>query len=141
MAQQKPINVKVSTKKVIDALQKALDLRKKQLADYDKAKKEYDKAVIDFHDSLSELFRSGKGKVTSVIKSHAFRYNEDNNKYELTIEFPVSVKSPKEVEGNFHGWQHTQEIEELENAIAVLKMTDEEMVSTNTYAGVAKFIK
>ena len=140
MAQQKPINVKVSTKKVIDALQKALDLRRKQLADYDKAKKEYDKAVVDFQDSLSELFRAGKGKVVSVSRNNNWR-EPSTNKYELNIEFPASVKEPKEVEGNFHGWQHTQEIEELENAIAVLKMTDEEMVSTNTYAGVAKFIK
>lgn len=140
MAQQKPINVKVSTKKVIDALQKALDLRKKQLADYDKAKKEYDKAVVDFQDSLSELFRAGKGKVVSVSKANTWR-EPSTNKYEIVIDFPVSIKEPKEVEGNFHGWQHTQEIEELENAIAVLKMTDEEMVSTNTYAGVAKFIK
>lgn len=140
MAQQKAINVKVSTKKVIDALQKALDLRKKQLADYDKAKKEYDKEVLDFHDSIAELFRAGKGKVISVSRNNNWRVPVSNS-YELNIEFPASVKEPKEVEGNFHGWQHTQEIDELENAIAVLKMTDEEMVSTNTYAGVAKFIK
>ena len=140
MAQQKPINVKVSTKKVIDALQKALDLRKKQLADYDKAKKEYDKAVVDFQDSLAEMFRSGKGKVVSISRNNSWR-EPSTNKYELVIDFPASVKEPKDVEGNCHGWQHTQEIDELENAIAVLKMTDEEMVSTNTYAGVAKFIK
>ena len=140
MAQQKSINVKVSTKKVIDALQKALDLRKKQLADYDKAKKEYDKAVVDFQDSLAEMFRSGKGKVVSVSRNNYWRVPLSNS-YELNIEFPASVKEPKDVKGNFHGWQHTQEIDELENAIAVLKMTDEEMVSTNTYAGVAKFIK
>ena len=137
---QKPINVKVSTKKVIDALQKALDLRKKQLADYDKAKKEYAKAVVDFQDSLAERFRAGKGKVVSVSRNNSWR-EPLSNSYELNIEFPASVKEPKDVKGNFHGWQHTQEIDELENAIAVLKMTDEETVSTNTYAGVAKFIK
>ena len=136
----KPISVKVSTKKVLDALQKALAERQKTVADSDKAKKEYEKAVKDFQDNLSEMFRAGKGKVTSVSKSHAYRYNEDNNKYELTIEFPASVKPPKEPE-NLNDWVMKSEIEELENAIAVLKMTDEETINTSTYKGVARFIK
>ncbi len=137
---QKPISVKVSTKKVIDALEKALAERKKSIADNEKAKKEYDKAVTEFRDSLAEMFRSGKGKVTSVSKSHAYRYNEENNKYEITVEFPASVKAPKEPE-NLNDWSMKSDIEELENAIAVLKMTDEETINTSTYKGVARFIK
>ena len=137
---QKPISVKVSTKKVIDALEKALAERKKSIADNEKAKKEYDKAVTEFRDSLAEMFRSGKGKVTSVSKAHNFRYNEENNKYEITVEFPASVKSPKEPE-NLNDWSMKSDIEELENAIAVLKMTDEETINTSTYKGVARFIK
>lgn len=137
---QKPISVKVSTKKVIDALEKALAERQKSIADNEKAKKEYDKAVTEFRDSLAEMFRSGKGKVTSVSKSHAYRYNEENNKYEITVEFPASVKAPKEPE-NLNDWSMKSDIEELENAIAVLKMTDEETINTSTYKGVARFIK
>ncbi len=137
---QKPISVKVSTKKVIDALEKALAERNKTVADNEKAKKEYEKAVKDFQDSLAEMFRAGKGKVTSVSKSHNFRYNEEQNKYELTIEFPASVKAPKEPE-NLNDWVMKSEIEELENAVAVLRMTDEETINTSTYKGVARFIK
>ena len=137
---QKPISVKVSTKKVIDALEKALAERQKTVADNEKAKKEYEKAVTEFRDSLAEMFRSGKGKVTSVSKAHAYRYNEENNKYEITVEFPASVKAPKEPE-NLNDWVMKSDIEELENAIAVLKMTDEETINTSTYKGVARFIK
>lgn len=137
---QKPISVKVSTKKVIDALEKALAERKKSIADNEKAKKEYDKAITEFRDSLAEMFRSGKGKVTSVSKAHNFRYNEEQNRYEITVEFPASVKAPKEPE-NLNDWSMKSDIEELENAIAVLKMTDEETLNTSTYKGVARFIK
>jgi chromosome segregation ATPase len=137
---QKTISVKVSTKKVIDALEKALHKRKTQIADYEKAVKEHNQAEKEFRDSLAELFRSGKGKVTSVSKSYNYR-NEDSNKYELSIEFPASVKAPKEPKQEFREWEIKQEIEELENAIAVLKMTDEETISTSTYKGVARFIK
>ena len=137
---QKPISVKVSTKKVIDALEKALAERNKTIADNEKAKKEYEKAVTEFRDSLAELFRSGKGKVTHVSKSHNFRYNEEQNRYEITVEFPASVKAPKEPE-NLNDWSMKSDIEELENAVAVLRMTDEETINTSTYKGVARFIK
>jgi hypothetical protein len=137
---QKPISVKVSTKKVIDALEKALAERKKSIAENEKAKKEYEKSVMEFRDSLAEMFRSGKGKVTQVSKAHNFRYNEEQNRYEITVEFPASVKAPKEPE-NLNDWAMKSDIEELENAVAVLRMTDEETINTSTYKGVARFIK
>ena len=138
---QKPISVKVSTKKVIDALSKALAERKKEVADNDKARKDHEKAVTEFRDTLAEMFRSGKGKVVQVSKAHGFRYNEEHNKYEITVEFPASVKAPKEPEISNADWSLKSDIEELENAIAVLKMTDEETINTSTYKGVARFIK
>ena len=137
---QKPISVKVSTKKVIDALSKALAERKKEVADNEKARKDHEKAVTDFRDTLAEMFRSGKGKVTSVSKAHNFRYNEEQNRYEITVEFPASVKAPKEPE-NLNDWAMKSDIEELENAVVILKMTDEETINTRTYKGVARFIK
>ena len=138
---QKPISVKVSTKKVIDALEKALAERKKEVAENEKARKDHEKAVSDFRDTLAEMFRSGKGKVTQVSKASSYRYNEENNKYEITVEFPASVKAPKEPEISNADWSLKSDIEELENAVAVLKMTDEETINTSTYKGVARFIK
>ena len=122
-------------------MEKALHQRKKQIADYEKAVKEYNEADKAFRDSLSELFRSGKGKTVSVSRSYGYRSADETNRYELTIEFPASVKPPKPVEQNYRDWEIKQDIEELENAIAVLKMTDEEVISTSTYKGVARFIK
>jgi hypothetical protein len=138
---QKPISVKVSTKKVIDALEKALGERKKEVAENEKARKDHEKAVTEFRDTLAEMFRSGKGKVTQVSKASSYRYNEENNKYEITVEFPASVKAPKEPEILNNDWSLKSDIEELENAVAVLKMTDEETINTSTYKGVARFIK
>ncbi len=142
MANNKSINVKVSTKKVIDALQKALETRKKSLIDDEKARKEHEQANKVFRDGLADLFRDGKGKVLHVSKVSGYRYNEENNKWEITVEFPASVKAPKEPDYSSNtAWVVKAEIEELENAIAVLKMTDEEVVSTSTYKGVAQYIK
>lgn len=136
---QKSINVKVRTDKVLEALRKALDERNQKVADYEKAVKEHKKALKEFHDSLAELFRSGKGKVTHVTQN-SWR-DDESNKYQLVVEFPASVKAPKEPEKDHNDWGMKSEIEELENAIALLSMTDEEFVSTSTYKGVARLIK
>jgi len=131
----------VTTSKVITALEKALADRQTEIADYAKAKKEYQKEVKDFQDTLAELFRSGKGKVTDVSKYNTYRHDDEKNKYQITVEFPASIKSPVEPEQNHNDWAIKSDIEELENAIALLKMTDEEYVSTSTYKGVARLIK
>lgn len=136
----KPITIKVSTAKLLEALNKALAERKKQRDTNEKEWNEYDKAVKDFRDSLGELFRSGKGKVTSVSKETNWR-DESGNKYNLTVDFPTSIKAPKEPEGHRTDWSLKSEIEELENAIAILNLSDEEYASTSTYKGVARFIK
>ena len=37
-------------------------------------------------------------------------------------------------------WQYKEQIEEIENAIRILKMTDEEVVSTSTYNAIARYL-
>lgn len=136
----RPISIKVSTAKVLSALEKALAERKKKLSDYEKAKEAYEKALNDFHASLAVAFRDGKGKVVRVGKAWN-RHDEPANKWELTIEFPANLKVPVEPDKDYQNWAINSEIEELENTIAILKLTDEETVSANTYKGVARFIK
>ena len=134
----KPITIKVSTAKLLESLNKALNERKQKSTDIEKEWKEYDKSVIDFHNKLAEQFRSGKGKVTRVSKAS---WRDDGNKYELVVEFPSSIKPPTEPDTHRNDWGLKSEIEELENAIAILKLSDEEYASTSTYKGVARFIK
>ena len=138
MATKKTINVKVSVSKIIAALETSMNSRVKQLADHDKATKEYKKADKEFMDSVADLFRAGKGKVVNV-STGSYRYNDTPNKYEITVEFPTSVKPPVAPD-SIYDWQIKQEIEEIKNALSILKMTDEEIVSTNTYSGVAQYI-
>lgn len=136
---QKPINVKVKTEKVIMALQKALDTRKKILADAEKAEKDYEKAMADFEKSVVELITSGKAKVDSVSESHYY-----GGKTKSTCAFQVCVNVPKSLvptrKKTVIHYSAESEIQEIENAIKILEMTDEEHISTSTYAGVARFI-
>ena len=144
MSKNKPINVKVSTAKVLTALKEALDSRKKMLADAEKARQQYEKDKKDFLDQVGKLFREGKGKIVLVEPQYGYRHrlsDEDlSPQYNVRVEMPKSLKMPVEPEQEHAHWSVKSEIEELENAIKILSLTDEEYVSTNTYNGVARYI-
>jgi hypothetical protein len=139
MAQQKSINVKVSTAKVVKALETALANRKKQLADWDKAQENHKKQVADWEKSVIEYVKSGKAKATEVTQNVNWR--TDTKEARILITLPASLTQPESPDKPSELWSLNSDIEELENAIALLKMTDEEYVSTSTYRGVARLIK
>ena len=132
MATKKSISVKVRTEKVIKALETARETRKKKVADYEQKRADYDKAVAEWEEKIHEAIKTGKVK-PKTMSSRLY-----DGTITVVYEVPSSIKPPKEVQ-SLH-WGLNSEIEELENAIALLKMTDEEFVSTNTYAGVARYI-
>ena len=139
----KSINVKVSTKKVIEALQKALDSRKKQIADQAKAQEAHKKAIADWEKAVTEYVKSGKAKITEVgFQGNNWRMPDNAPKLaRIEVALPANLPFPESPTAGYAEWQVKAEIDELENAIAVLRMTDEEVVSTSTYKGVAQYIK
>lgn len=139
MAQQKSINVKVSTEKVLKALETALASRKKQIANWENTQENHKKQVADWEKSVIDHIKSGKAKVNEVSNSHNWGKSKEIARVE--IDLPASLKYPAFPDKPADMWSLTNDIEELENAIALLKMTDEEYVSTSTYRGVARLIK
>lgn len=132
----KSLSVKVSTAKLIKALESALAKREKEAADYKKARAEYEKEHKEFVKSLASLI--GTNKVT--LKDTSFRekgWKTDLPEVEFTFTLNSSVKVPKEPD-RFYG--NDRECDEIRNAISILKMTDDEYVGTNTYKGVAQYL-
>jgi hypothetical protein len=138
----KPLAVKVKTEKVITALKKALADRKQKIADHEKAVKAHEQSVKEWKEKVTEALREGKGKVSEVTHN---RYRWDSDKksitVQFTVEFPLTFAEPKEPEQKFREWELNNDLEELENAIALLSMTEEEYINASTYKGVARFIK
>ena len=64
----------------------------------------------------------------------------------LNIDFDITVdesKLPKEPVRDYTiigSYEYTETVNEIENAIRILKMTDEEVVSTSTYNAIARFL-
>jgi hypothetical protein len=126
------MNVKVPTKKVVAALEKRLqEIRELQLA-WEKFNK--DKEV--WEKSLATL-----DTTNWKVRSASFTAYSYKNTIDIEYEVPKAVLAtrPKEPSKQL-GWEERSAIGELESAIRILKMTDEEAVSASTFKSVSRFL-
>ena len=139
MARGKAINVKIATAKVIKALETKLAQLQKDKANQKSNEEKHKKAVEKYNKEIAKL------AVAQIAKAQNLRVNTRYNgvvnvDFDLpagTIELPDEPQRDYEVMAD---WQYKEIIEEIENAIRILKMTDEEVVSTSTYNSIAKYL-
>ncbi|CAB4158022.1 hypothetical protein UFOVP694_90 [uncultured Caudovirales phage] len=140
MARGKAISVKIPTARVIKALEASLakleaDYASQEAneAKYEKLRKAWQKEVSDY-------------AVANIKKAENFRtnYRSWNNTLNIDYDLTVSEKDlPKEPSKDFvtmHQHTYNEQKEEIQNAIRILKMTDEEVVNTSTYNAVARYL-
>jgi polyhydroxyalkanoate synthesis regulator phasin len=140
MARSKPISVKIATAKVITALEN-------RLAELEANYKTQDENEAKFQTQIDawkkELFAFA---IANVSKAENLRTNYRNWNNNLNVDFDLTVKEgefPAEPERKFeqiHVHTYREQKEEMENAIRILKMTDEETVSTSTYNAIARYL-
>ena len=135
----KAINVKIATTKVIKALETKLDQIKKDKANQKTNEEKFNKAHEKWRKDVAKLALNAINKAENL--SANLRYNGvvnvDFNLPAGTIELP---KEPEKDFDTYHDWQYKEMVEEIENAIRILKMTDEEVVSTSTYNAIARYL-
>ena len=140
MARGKAISVKIATPKIIKALETALDKLNKDYASQEANEAKYEKLRKAWQKEISDY------AVANIKKAENFRtnYRSWNNTLNIDYDLTVSEKDlPKEPEKDFitmHQTTYREQKEEMENAIRILKMTDEETVSTSTYQAVARYL-
>jgi hypothetical protein len=135
----KSINVKIATSKVIKALENKLAQIKKDKANQKINEERFNKAHEKWSKDVAKLALTAISKAEDL--SANLRYNGMIN---VDFNLPKgAIDLPKEPEKDFdtyHDWQYKEMVEEIENAIRILKMTDEEVVSTSTYNSIAKYL-
>ena len=135
----KSINVKIATTKVITALETKLAQLKKDKANQKVNEEKYSKAHEKWRKDVAKLALSAINKAEDL--SANLRYNGsvnvDFNLPKGAIELPAEPEKDFE---SFHEWQYKEMVDEIENAIRILKMTDEETVSTSTYNTIARYL-
>ena len=139
MAKSKAINVKIATAKVIKALETKLAQIKKDKANQKDNEAKYKKAMGKFQQEVGKLALAQIGKAKDITAST--RYNND---VYLSVTLPAgTITLPDEPQREYeviHDHNYREMVEEIENAIRILKMTDEEVVSTSTYNTIARYL-
>ena len=136
----KAISVKIATVKVIKALEDKLAQFKKDYSAQEALEKKYEKEHDAYKKGLIEY------ALANAKLAQNFRANYRNYQRLLNIDFDISVdesKLPKEPVRDYTiigSYEYTETINEIENAIRILKMTDEEVVSTSTYKAIARYL-
>jgi hypothetical protein len=140
MSRNKAINVKISTPKIIQALEQALDKLEVEYTSQETSEKIYDQAYELWRKDILALAIANVG-IAQNIRSV---YRSWNSTMNVDFDIPMDgLTLPVEPERNYtviHPSTYREMKEEIGNAIRILKMTDEEVVSTSTYNSVAKYL-
>jgi len=149
----KGINVKVKREKIIEALMSKLDDMEYAQHQYNSAKEKYDEDTKKWKDTVAQIaiahmdITANIGDNTSIT-SHW--YDGESSRIEVSVtvpnsklpEEPSSPDNPFQTSGygrNYVGNYDDRKADIL-NAIRILQLSDEDVVSTATYASVAKYL-
>jgi hypothetical protein len=139
MARGKAISVKIATTKVIKALEGALDKLNNDYASQEANEAKHKKAQDKWNKEVSKLAVGVISKATD-LSAHT-RYNGE---IQVSFSLPAgTISLPDEPKKDYvimQDWTYREQKEEIENAIRILKMTDEEVVNTSTYNAVARYL-
>jgi len=140
MARGKAISVKIPTERVIKALEASLAKLEKDYATQGENEAKHTKAYEAWKKEI------GQWAIDNFSKAENLRTNYRSWNNNLNVDFDITVKEgdfPAEPQKDFeviHTHTYKEMKEEMENAIRILKMTDEETVNTSTYNAVARYL-
>ena len=140
MARGKAIQVKIATTKVIKALEAKLAQLEADYTKQDENEAKYQKAREKWSKELAKF------AVGQISKAENIRTNYRSWNSTLNVDFDLILKEgefPVEPQKDFeqiHQHSYREMKDEMENAIRILKMTDEETVNTSTYNAIARYL-
>jgi len=136
----KAIQVKIPTAKVIKALEAKLASLEADYTKQDENEAKYQKAREKWSKELAKF------AVAQISKAENIRTNYRQWNSTLNVDFDLILKEgdfPKEPQKDFeqiHSHTYREMKDEMENAIRILKMTDEEVVNASTYNAIARYL-
>ena len=129
------ISVKVATPKVIKALEAKLVEGKNAITNNEKKRKEYAKTEKVWAKQVADL-------VFKHISKADVSANENwRGETNVNISIPSGlIKLPEKPSIELENELGRYEVQEIENAIRILKMTDEDTVNASTFKSIAQYL-
>jgi hypothetical protein len=134
------ITVKVATPKVIKALEARLAKLEKDYAEQSANEAKHTQAYEAWKTEI------GKWAIANFSKAENIRTNYRSWNNNLNVDFDIKVLEgtfPKEPEKDFevvHSHTYKEIKEDINNALTILKMTDEETVNASTMKQIARYL-
>jgi hypothetical protein len=140
MARGKAISVKIRKEKVINALEVKLATVKANKANEKVIEGKYEKELEKWKKDLVKIATVNFAKAENVRTNYRSWNNTLNIDFDLTLTGEDIPKEP-EREGNvMRDHEYKEIVEEIENAIRILQMSDEEVINTSTYNSIARYL-
>lgn len=136
----KAINVKIATAKVIQALETKLAQIEADYKTQDEKEANYKLAHEKWEKEI------GTWAVSQIAKAQNLRTNYRQWTRSINVDFDIPTDGtdfptePEREHEQMNRHTYLDMKEEIENAIRILKMTDEEVVSTSTYNAIARYL-
>ena len=140
MARGKSISVKIATPKVIKALETRLAELEKNYASQEANEGKYNKAMEKWRKEIFAYALANIKKAENVRTNYRSWNNQLNIDFDLTVSDKEMPKEPTKDFESMSVYNYREQKEEISNAIRILKMTDEEVVSTSTYQAVSRYL-
>ena len=134
------ITVKVATSKVIAALETKLAQIQNDFVNQHQLEAEFQQDLRAWNKALTEY------ALANIDKAENFRTNYRTWNNSLNIDFDVDTKGsdfPAQPERDFdqiNRHSYNEMVQEITNALSILKMTDEETVNASTMKSIAKYL-
>jgi hypothetical protein len=136
----KAITVKVATPKVIKALEAKLIKIQDDYSLQEVREADYQKALAKFQEAIK------KWALANISKGENIRTNYRSWNNTINVDFDLNTKGvdfPKEPERTFttiHKHNYEEMVEDITNALSILRMTDEETVNASTMKTIARYL-
>ena len=129
------ISVKVATAKVIKALEDKLEASAKAVVNNEKIRKNNQKEEKVWARQVAELV------VKQISKAEVSAHDNWRNEVNVQFSLPAGIITlPEKPTYKLENELGLYEVKEIENAIRILKMTDEEFVNASTFKTVAQYL-
>jgi len=134
------ITVKVATPKVIAALETKLAQIQNDFVNQYELEEKFQQNLRAWNKALTEY------ALANIDKAENFRTSYRSWSNSLNIDFDVDTKGkdfPAQPEREFeqiHRHSYNEMVQEITNALSILRMTDEETVNASTMKSIAKYL-
>ena len=140
MARGKAISVKIRKEKVINALEVKLATVKTDKANEKVNEEKYEKAKEKWQKDLIKIATARFAEAKDVRVNYRSWNSTLNVDFDLTMSEKDIPKEPEREGYIMRDHEYKDMVEEIENAIRILQMSDEEVINTSTYNSIARYL-